>query len=454
VNRILFFASFLLLLAPSAGAQTSGVVRVQPREINDLLNNPLMGWETFMRFADEDPNLKGLPSSTAYFRWYWKDVEAKDGETSYALFDEHLAHARRAGQKLAFRIMVAGTGRDYDYSPAWIRGGGLPGFEYRYSEGGRTYWVPDLNDPRVLDRHLRLIRSLGRRYDGHRDLALVDIGSVGLWGEWHMSGTGVDMPTTATRLKIIDAYLKSFRKTPLVMLIGELEGMKHATRNGAGWRADCLGDMGGFSKNWNHMKNLYPQQIERAGIADAWKRAPVAFESCWDMRKWVTEGWDVRQIFDWALAQHATYVNNKSQSIPDSARPLVESFLRVLGYRYVVRSVEHPASVARGGTLEVKMQWENIGVAPCYADYRPAVALVDAQGKSRALCLSEKKVRDLAPGKFDLTEKIELPADLPSGDYSLAVAVVEPETKEPVVRLAIAGRRDDGWYPLSRVKFK
>ena len=29
-------------------------------------------------------------------------------------------------------------------------------------------------------------------------------------------------------------------------LIGDLEGMKHAIQNGCGWRADCLGDMGGF----------------------------------------------------------------------------------------------------------------------------------------------------------------------------------------------------------------
>ena len=32
---------------------------------------------------------------------------------------------------------------------------------------------------------------------------------------------------------------------------------------------------------------------------DAWKTAPVAFESCWDMRKWKEAGWDIRRIFEY-----------------------------------------------------------------------------------------------------------------------------------------------------------
>ncbi len=41
----------------------------------------------------------------------------------------------------------------------------------------------------------------------------------------------------------------AFKKTPLLMLIDDDPCLKYATQNGAGWRADCLGDMGGFSKN-------------------------------------------------------------------------------------------------------------------------------------------------------------------------------------------------------------
>lgn len=441
----------VLAATAAGGGQAQQNVRVEPREINDLLANPGMGWQTFHKFADEDPALEGLPSSTAYFRFYWKAVEPEEGQINWALFDGLLARARKAGQKLAFRIMTAGTGRAYDFSPPWLRELGLPGFEYR-RHGGPLHWVPDLDDPRVLSRHIRLIKALGHRYDGHPDVALVDIGSVGLWGEWHMSGTGVDMPKSQTRRKIIDAYIESFRKTPLVMLIGDLDGLRYATSHGAGWRADCLGDMGGFSKRWSHMRDFYPQQIERAGIGEVWKRAPVAFETCWTVQKWVDEGWSVRQIFDWALAQHASYINNKSSRLPPGTRPLVENLLRVLGYRFVVRSVEHQAEVRRGRSLEVRMVWENVGVAPCYADYRPAVALCDATGKRRVVSLGEPTVRDWLPGKLTVVEQIEVPSKIEPGEYQLQVAVVDPSTNKPVIRLAIAGRRPDGWYPVSKVK--
>jgi hypothetical protein len=49
-----------------------------------------------------------------------------------------------------------------------------------------------------------------------------------------------------------------------------------------------------------------------------------------------------------------------------------------------------------------------------------------------------------------VTDSLELPADLPPGDYSLAIGVVGEKNDTPVVRLAIKGRTDDGWYPLGK----
>ena len=158
----------------------------------------------------------------------------------------------------------------------------------------------------------------------------------------------VPLPSPEIRLAIIDAWCDAFPKTSKVMLIGSEEGMPRTAKGGFGWRADCLGDMGGFSKTWNHMDNFYLQQLAKTGAEEAWKKAPVAFESCWDMRKWKQEGWDIRFIFDYALRCHASYVNNKSAPIPDGTRPEIERLLRRLGYRLVIRSVEHAASASAG----------------------------------------------------------------------------------------------------------
>ena len=95
-------AIFLLMLAgPNAVAaqatKLTNTVRVEPSEIDELFANPGMGWQTFHRFADEDTNLQGLPSGSAYFRFYWREIEPQDGQIDFARFDDLLARARRAG---------------------------------------------------------------------------------------------------------------------------------------------------------------------------------------------------------------------------------------------------------------------------------------------------------------------------------------------------------------------
>ncbi|GAG22450.1 unnamed protein product, partial [marine sediment metagenome] len=36
--------------------------------------------------------------------------------------------------------------------------------------------------------------------------------------------------------------------------------------------------------------------------------------------------------------------------------------------------------------------------------------------------------------------------------YVLSIAVVSAESAQPIVRLAVKGREEDGWYPLSRIQ--
>ena len=55
---LLSVAAASALLAAAGG----DVVEVRPKETDDLLANPGMGWETFHCFADGDASLAGLPS--------------------------------------------------------------------------------------------------------------------------------------------------------------------------------------------------------------------------------------------------------------------------------------------------------------------------------------------------------------------------------------------------------
>jgi hypothetical protein len=419
-----------------------------------MIANPGMGWQTFNRFADDDPNLEGIPSASAYFRFYWRDLETREGRPNYALFDSLLTRARKANQKLAFRVMCLGSNNQSIHVPQWLKDKGCPGYEFQLDGKGITRWVPDMDSPLFQEAHFRFLEALGKRYDGHPDLDLVDIGTVGMWGEWHMSSSGVKMPSEETRKKVIDTYLRAFSKTPKVMLIGDEGGMKLAVSTHSGWRADCLGDYGGFSKTWNHMENMYPVQIAKTGTAEAWKTGPVAFESCWTMQKWKDENWCISCIFDYGLEYHASYLNNKSAKIPEGSRPDIEKFLKRLGYRLVLQKLEHDRTVKAGAPLELTMVWENAGVAPPYRDYMPAIRLTGEKDGESTVIPTDISVRGWLPGSRELSASPRLPRNLRKGVYTLALAVFEPARKEPVIRLAIEGRGDDGWYPLSKIEVK
>ncbi len=445
-------------------------VRSKPAESAAIVANPHMGWETFHRPADKDPALPDwIPSTVYYLRWGWRDVEPQEGRLNTRLIDGALADARRAGQTLAFRIMCCSSTPSEPYHPDWLPQDGVRRTRYDRTE----LTVPDLDHPVVLERHLSLIKRLAQRYDGHPDLDLVDLGAVGWWGEWHMSGGGpVGMPRAENCRKIVDAYLAGFKKTPLVMLIGGGQQLAYACSRGAGWRADCLGDMGGFSATWCHMRKGYPQWFREAGLASVWKRAPVAYETCWDMRKWVAEKWPLRYIFNYALATHASVVNNKSAPLPSVAevRPELERFLKRLGYRFVLREVRHPALVRAGARLSIRSVWQNAGSAPCYRPYRVCWRL---RSRGRTVLLpSAHTVKKWMPGEVEVfteeflksppdlpngplnpcKDELVLPLDIEPGEYGLDVAIVDPSGKRPILRLAIEGRREDGWYAVSKLR--
>lgn len=83
----------LLLALPVAGA-AAPLVTVKPQESNELFANPGMGWQTFGYFNDTDRALQGLPSASAYFRFYWREIEPTDGAIDFARLDEMLAHPK------------------------------------------------------------------------------------------------------------------------------------------------------------------------------------------------------------------------------------------------------------------------------------------------------------------------------------------------------------------------
>jgi hypothetical protein len=450
-------------LASGLMAQETVVVRTQ--EIDDVLVNPGMGFMTFQRFNGDLLNqgtkwTEGYPiqyqpfngsldnpnhpaTSLAYFRIYWKFMEPVEGEYQFSMLDKVLETAASRGQTLLLRIAPYGTEADNDV-PAWYR---KKVGDESTSQLPERKWRTNPEDPRYAECFGRMIRAFGRHYDGHPALESVDLAIVGAWGE----GAGSERLSQKTREALIDSYLDVFTKTPLIMLLNDPKTNEYGlSRRPVGWRVDCLGDMGGFSKTWSHMQDFYPQSIISCGMQGAWKKAPVSLEVCWVMQHWKDQGWDINYIIDQSLKWHISSFNGKSSAVPQEWWPQVNRWLKSMGYRLLLRKFTYPARINLGGKLEFTSWWENKGVAPCYRQF-PLALRIRGQSRKEVL-LTQADIRSWLPGDSIYDDAVFLPAGLPVGEYHLEFALLDPQSGQPRIKLAIAGRQPDGWYPLGKIQ--
>ncbi|MCL4193928.1 MAG: beta-galactosidase, partial [Thermoguttaceae bacterium] len=151
-------------------AETADLVTVTPRETDEILANPGMGWETFHHTANQDRSLPDwIPSTVHYARWGWGQIEPQPGKIDYQFLDQTLKETRESGQKLAFRVMCCSTSRGRPYHPNWLTQVGGRELVCTYDKVA-GYRVPDLDHPETLKRHLDFLHRLGERYDGHPDI--------------------------------------------------------------------------------------------------------------------------------------------------------------------------------------------------------------------------------------------------------------------------------------------
>jgi len=471
IPAVCIFSAFLSFSTHAQDKYPDTTV-VRPVEIDDVLVNPGIGFNTFQRFNGDTLNsgsgwTEGFPieyqdfdgdltnpdhpmASTAYFRVYWKFLEPEMDKYNWGMIDKALKTAAERGQTLLLRIAPYGSGRERDV-PAWVRK--MFGPEKPEEQKTHRRWRVDADDPRYIKHFTDMVRDLGCRYDGHPDLELVDMSIVGYWGE----GAGSAMLQEKTRKALVDAYLEAFPKTHKVMLLTDEKTNKYGREKGnVGWRVDCIGDLGFWATDqggWTHMWDYYPQGIIDFGMAEAWKTAPVTLEICGTLLSWKDkQGYgidEVRYIFDQSLKWHISSFNAKSSAVPQQWWPEVNRWLKKMGYRFVLRRFSYPDFVRPHSKLAFRTWWENKGVAPIYRKFTLALRLKNH--KRTEIFYLDEDIRKWLPGDIVYDDAIFLPVDMPEGNYDLGIAILDPHTLKPKVQLAIEGKGPDGWYHLGKV---
>jgi hypothetical protein len=449
----------LLCFTATVLAQKSVVVR--PVEINDILVNPEMGIQTFQRVNGDAINPgsrwsevgpekapeagQGKPdfpqSSLAYYRWFWWQIEPTPGTYNWEPIEVAIERASAQGQMLDFRIMP------YDQTnplPEWYRNSGARRANKPEDRDGKT-WSPDAEDPAYVKRWGALVAAAGKRYNEHPAINTVDISTVGYWGE----GWGPYLPDWPIQQRLIDQYFEAFDHTRLLMNFDEPHALAYGTQKGAGWRLDCWGDLGGRGKNFMHMLDLYPQQVVRTAIGEIWRRSPVSLETCGTPLSWKQWGYTDKQlqdIFDQALRWHVSSINIKSTAIPPEWQTSFREFEKKIGYRFVLRRLEYPATIRTGAMIPVNMWWLNAGAAPVYGEYWLAMRI------GNVVVRVPVDVRKWLPGDAVFDGSLYLPGGTKPGRQRLQIAILSPRTGRPAIRIAIEGRQPDGWYDVGTVE--
>ena len=461
----LWIMCLTIVVVPVAG-QTSTVV-VRPVEVHSVLVNPGKGIQTFQRFNGQPLNqgfkwseagptsqMQGASaptdfpeSSIAYCRWFWSAIEPEHGKFHWSIIDLALREAKQHHQRLAIRIMPYDEGHPL---PEWYRNSGARRTNKPTDKDGNT-WQPDFSDPLYLKYWGELVTAAGKRYDGNPDLDTVDVSSIGYWGE----GWSPYMPAFHYQKALIDIWLKAFKRTPLLMNFDQQQALTYGTEHGTGWRLDCWGDMRTHSDDPYfpaEMLDVYPMQIVRAGIQNAWEKEPVSLESCWVPGYWKKQGWDLNYILAQALRWHVTSVNIKSSAIPAEWKKQFDEFQKKMGYRFVLRRLEYPRAVAPGSMAMVHMWWLNAGVAPIYRKY--LLALQVKNDLDHSTIHLPVDIRKWLPGDAVYDGSVYIPQSLKPGNYHLRVGMLDPRTGQPAVRLAIEGRQPDGWYDVGTIQVR
>lgn len=487
-----------------------------------------------------------LPGSPVnlYGRVSWHTLEPVEGRYDFSTIDHVLepctssapsAPCLARGMTFGFRVMAlnpqhnldtsVSTGTDgfpvYSDSPAYLlrdSDGKTHGWLLPLDPGDVTqghYFIPDWNDPFVVQRIDALLKALGHRYDDDPRIGPIDIGLYGSWGEWHTAGLpdtagykygripydatdtnfainqaaylanhGVpgayQAGSEASKEAIIRAHVRAFPNKQLVMLTDDAGSLCTAMRIHTdhlpiGLRRDSLGSYTGWAAQFPpHSSCTSPDGQDL--VAERWKRAPFITEPfgngssptfpCQTFETDPATGQlamleEVPQ-YHVATIKNASYCTGTWSALTPAEQGAVWTAGLTAGYRYAPVKITLSGGEAGAGRrkLVVKTEWSNAGVAPTYTHWRVEFRLRPAMteqamlwSRASARMPSAVDLRKVLPGSgYTFDDAFELPRDMPTGAYELDVRVVDENRYLEPMQLALTGRTEDGFYALGTVK--
>ena len=373
-----------------SGYDTNSLVTVRMQDTGATLINPGMGlvhyhysnrlwaYGMYSKPGDTDP----LPgTSVVYLRVLWNDLEPKEGEFRWDIFDSVAQNWIKAGKQLAFRVICCN--QTENATPDWVREAGCKGlwFPSIYTDiPSAERWEPTYDDPIFLEKLTNFLKAFGARYDGHPSVAFMDVGSLGLFGEGHTGRTAKLTPEDTVKMAML--HIKIHREClPNTYLVisddvagsrrkeADLPFLKFLRDNNVGIRDDSLmcSPFGWHHAHWGRLfAPTLPVVLETGHITMCSERG----------------NWRKDRILESVEKHQASYFtfHGFPEDFRESHAAEIEAVNKRIGYRLMPLSITYPSKVKAGERIEISSEWLNKGVAPCHAGGFVAWSLVDGKG--------------------------------------------------------------------------
>ena len=464
-------ASFMLVLTLGfvlkAGEQSgrlssdtySGLVEVVPAPYTKALRNPLKGFTT--RGIYDHP---WATLAHTYIRWNGIENHESDGiDKIRRVTDEMWGDIASRNIKVIPRV-------------------------YLHWSGNRKYWPADMTpddytSEQFQQRVVRLVERLGILWDIDPRVAFVELGIFGKWGEQHSP-----FPSDELQTLVADVCAKAF-KNKLVSV----------RRNWERFQSQPFGE---YWDSWAHYDQMWPHGNSIAQLNAAEGRYLTTYvggEAAYNwgnadiqpgpsptdsVAKEIHRNFVINSI-RWLHCTQLRWIENYDTS-NEAARVGADLIQQAFGYRFILEKVVFTPSVTEG-FLRVVLYVKNVGSAPFYYNWPLEVSLLNPDDRSVLWkqTFNALDIRDWLPGdgwtdpdwsptsswsKFkpninwiddgtpDWTtppQTYEASGDfrltLPTGQYILALAILDPAGQLPSLRFATRQYFKGGRHPIGIV---
>ena len=408
---------------PARGEISRVVVR--PADTGEALVNPGMGWG--LHYYSNIPTNYGsklAPSDTLddfpglshiYLRIPWAYLEPEEGKFDWSVLDIPAQRWIDKGKQIALRISCSESWMRYA-TPQWVEQAGAKGYNFTVGKGvdeNGPFWEPDYKDPVFLDKLDKFLAKMAERYDGNPEVAFIDIGSFGVWGEGHTWASSKLPFDYETRKIHVDLHCKHFKKT-LLAINDDFAGpgekgerlpiTDYALSKGITLRDDSI-CVQPPPNSWYH-----------GDLAQRfWPRLPVILEHEHYGSSVRKKAWGDGSLLLKAVEEyHASYLSIHwwPREFQRPNRDIIEKINLRLGYRLQLVEASWPSQVDIDSRLHFSAKWRNAGVAPALPGGHPAVTLKDSEGGIVGVFVDESfDVRSLPVAEPGKTKTIDQQAD-------------------------------------------